>query len=136
MTECSGNPRHTSGDEMRCYSEREGSKFQLCQKKLGYRTCFVQYNKGIYLTYTDWDMITVFSVAEGGIARRGCSTKMPMFHVECENHVSGVKSEKFCYCSYQLCNNQERIEVNSVLIPLIIILSTLVIAELSWRLHI
>ena len=43
-------------------------------------------------------------VADGAIARRGCSTKMPMFHVECENHVSGVRNEKFCYCSFQLCN--------------------------------
>ena len=31
---------------MKCYSEKDGSKFQLCQKRLGYRTCFVQYGKG------------------------------------------------------------------------------------------
>ena len=31
---------------MKCYSEKDGSKFQLCQKRLGYRTCFAQYDKG------------------------------------------------------------------------------------------
>ena len=42
----SGDGRHSSGDDMKCYSEKDGSKFQLCQKRLGYRTCFVQYGKG------------------------------------------------------------------------------------------
>merc|ERR1712083_646589 len=27
-----------------------------------------------------------------------------MGHIECENHVMGRDSEKFCYCSYYLCN--------------------------------
>ena len=36
----------SSGDDMKCYSEKDGSKFQLCQKRLGYRTCFAQYDKG------------------------------------------------------------------------------------------
>ena len=35
---------------------------------------------------------------------RGCSTKDKIFHIECENHVMGRQSEKFCYCSYFLCN--------------------------------
>ena len=35
---------------------------------------------------------------------RGCSTKQKIFHIECENHVMGRYSEKFCYCSYTLCN--------------------------------
>jgi len=104
------NARHGSGDDMKCYSERDGSKFQLCQKRLGYRTCFVQYDK------------------DGGIVRRGCSTKMPMFHVECENHVSGVKSERFCYCSYHLCNYQKKISQS---IPLMFSLSIFVITMFS-----
>jgi hypothetical protein len=55
------------------------------------------------------EKLTLFIFSEGGIVRRGCSTKMPMFHVECENHVSGTRNEKFCYCSYELCNRQDRI---------------------------
>lgn len=27
-----------------------------------------------------------------------------MFHVECESHLSGLKNEQICYCSYDLCN--------------------------------
>jgi len=107
-----GNARHGSVDDMKCYSEKDGSKFQLCQKRLGYRTCFVQYDK------------------DGGIVRRGCSTKNPMFHVECENHVSGIKSEKFCYCSYHLCNYQEKISENFLLL---VTTSIFVSRMLSWH---
>ena len=46
MKYVSGDARHSSVDDMKCYSEKAGSKFQLCQKRLGYRTCFVQYDKG------------------------------------------------------------------------------------------
>ena len=123
---------------MRCYSEREGPKFQLCQKRLGYRTCFVQYNKGNLLAnispettnkLTDRPTDCVLlNISEGGIARRGCSTKRPMFHFECENHVSGIKSERFCYCSYKLCNYQKRIRENLLLIAT---LSILLILTLS-----
>ena len=31
--------------DMKCYSEKEGPKYQQCKKKLGYRTCFIQYDK-------------------------------------------------------------------------------------------
>ena len=30
---------------MKCYSEKDGIKFQTCKKKFGYRTCFTQYDK-------------------------------------------------------------------------------------------
>ena len=36
---------------------------------------------------------------------RGCSTKDKILHIECENHVMGKTSEKFCYCRTFLCNN-------------------------------
>jgi hypothetical protein len=45
-----------------------------------------------------------FCVSEGEVTGRGCSTKDKIFHIECENHVMGRQSEKFCYCSYFLCN--------------------------------
>ena len=119
----------SSGDDMKCYSEKDGSKFQLCQKRLGYRTCFVQYDKGkpsdIFTRKEFWE-----NFSDGGIVRRGCSTKNPMFHVECENHVSGIKSERFCYCSYHLCNYQRKISEN---ILLIMSLSILVRVLSSWR---
>ena len=35
---------------------------------------------------------------------RGCSTKDRILHIECENHVMGKTSEKFCYCRTFLCN--------------------------------
>jgi hypothetical protein len=38
------------------------------------------------------------------VTARGCATKDKVFHIECENHVMGRESEKFCYCSYFLCN--------------------------------
>ena len=41
----------------------------------------------------------------GVLVARGCATKRPLFHVECENHQSLEKSEEFCYCSYNLCNS-------------------------------
>ena len=47
--------------------------------------------------------------AEGVVTARGCSTKDKLYHVECENHVMGRTSEKFCYCSYFLCNGSEMV---------------------------
>ena len=29
---------------MKCYSEKEGMKYQQCRKNLGYRTCFTQFD--------------------------------------------------------------------------------------------
>ena len=36
---------HRMMEDMKCYSEKEGIKYQQCRKKLGYRTCFTQYDK-------------------------------------------------------------------------------------------
>ena len=156
---------------MKCYSEKDGSKFQLCQKRLGYRTCFVQYGKGscliligklvnyvlnriilwpqkmkpYYAITNNYALIPIcFQTAElSGEAAPQKSMILqlnrvynkdhhpffsPMFHVECENHVSGVKSEKFCYCSYHLCNYQKKISES---IPLMLGLSLLVTALAS-----
>ena len=56
-------------------------------------------------TISNCPIITVWLIFLGGIVTgRGCSTKDKIFHIECENHVMGAKSEKFCYCSYFLCN--------------------------------
>merc|ERR550517_2287364 len=73
--------------DIHCYSDPQGGKLQQCEAKLGYRTCFTKLD------------------IKGRVLTRGCSTKRPVFHVECENHVSGPQRERFCYCSHQLCNS-------------------------------
>ena len=37
--------QHRRSDDMKCYSDVEGIRFQQCQKKMGYRTCFTQHGK-------------------------------------------------------------------------------------------
>ena len=41
---------------------------------------------------------------EQEVVLRGCSSRRKMFHVECESHLSGLKNEQICYCSFDLCN--------------------------------
>ena len=48
----------------------------------------------------------------GLVVARGCATKRPLFHIECENHESLTKSEEFCYCSYNLCNSKPAISLS------------------------
>ena len=66
------------------------------------------------------------NVSDGAVTARGCSTTDKIFHVECENHVMGrtVRTiEKFCYCSYSLCNSEGgRIHVGSALLLAVTIL--------------
>merc|ERR1719419_1344993 len=81
------------GGSLKCYNDLEGLQWIDCDQKKGFRTCF-----------TKFDM-------DGLITARGCSTKDRIFHTECENHVMGRSSEKFCYCSYFLCNSD--VSVNS-----------------------
>lgn len=73
--------------DIHCFSDTGAVKLQLCEAKLGYRTCFTKLDP------------------DGRVATRGCSTKRPVFHEECENHVSGARKERFCYCSSHLCNS-------------------------------
>merc|ERR1719431_1965099 len=75
-----------SGCPLKCYSDQEGLQWTRCDDRKGFRTCFTKYDQ------------------RGVVTARGCSTKDKIFHVECENHVMGRSSEKFCYCSYFLCN--------------------------------
>ena len=51
-----------------------------------------------------WNLLYIFFHTDGLVTARGCSTKDKKYHIECENHVMGTSSEKFCYCSYWLCN--------------------------------
>ena len=42
---------------------------------------------------------------------RGCSTKNQIFSTLCENHVMGGSEERFCYCSYFLCNTARNLNL-------------------------
>ena len=119
----SGVQTDQSRHDMKCYSDKEGMKFQQCKKKLGYRTCFTEYDKSKWFQYMLRYYFKLFT--EGQVLRRGCSTKMPMFHVECENHISGTRSEKFCYCSYDLCNRHVRTEESLTVMAISIIFGML-----------
>jgi len=77
------------GETLKCYSTNDSvaqQQWTQCDDRKGFRTCFTKYNM------------------KGQVTARGCATKDKVFHIECENHVMGANSEKFCYCSYYLCN--------------------------------
>ena len=88
--------------------DQSTGKLQQCEAKLGYRTCFTKLDLSKFqYVCTDSRMVLtsqyIFLIAslkclkaifiqildpEGRVLTRGCSTKRPVFHVECENHVS------------------------------------------------
>merc|ERR1711915_934718 len=80
------------GESLKCYNHGEGLQWTDCNQKKGFRTCFTKFD------------------IDGRTTARGCSTKDRIFHTECENHVMGQSSEKFCYCSYFLCNSDMRLK--------------------------
>ena len=43
-------------------------------------------------------------VAVGQLAGRGCSSKEKLYREHCEVHEMDGLIEKFCYCSFNLCN--------------------------------
>merc|ERR1711892_1087402 len=91
--------RHSSVSKssLLCYSEAAGPKRQICDASFGFQTCFTKYNHN------------------HEIVLRGCSTKRKMFHIECESHLSGTRSQQFCYCGYDLCNGRNAAEGKSQL---------------------
>ena len=72
------------------------------------------------------------AIFAGVLVARGCSTKRPLFHIECENHKSGTKSEEFCYCSYDLCNSEESTKLDKVISILVFGLLITIIFSL-WQ---
>ena len=60
------------------------------------------------MVYLDcFSSIINVSISDQVVTMRGCSTKRPVFFVECENHASGVKNEQVCYCSFDFCNGSD-----------------------------
>merc|ERR1719270_1166541 len=95
-----------SKTSMRCYSEKTGPKYQICDKSFGFQTCFTKYDD------------------KKQVVLRGCSSKRKMFHIECESHLSGTRNEQFCYCSYDLCNASSRF-VSGAVMSLLSLLTSL-----------
>ena len=80
---------------MRCYSEKTGPKYQICDKSFGFQTCFTKYDdsklrKFIERNLQTWGNFQI--VLENQVVLRGCSSKRKMFHIECESHLSGTRN--------------------------------------------
>merc|ERR1712179_172315 len=96
---------------IQCYHEVNGDKFQQCHKDDGFETCFSKY---------DHNRVVIL---------RGCSSKKKMFHVECENHISGTRNEQFCYCSYDLCNSSSGGPRGCLLLLLLLLFLSLILSN-------
>ena len=102
----------SSSTKLQCYAGKKGWKYQECYKRDGFKTCFTKHENGRFdITIFDqifrikqYFFLIIYDIT-GVLVARGCATKRPLFHVECENHQSLEKSEEFCYCSYNLCNS-------------------------------
>ena len=96
-------PGYKSKSSLLCYSEVAGPKRQICDTSFGFQTCFTKYNHSEHFLDYFYIVLMIFS-SDHEIILRGCSSKRKMFHIECESHLSGTRSEQFCYCGYDLCN--------------------------------
>ena len=72
---------------------------QIMHQNLNYVTICASYaiNKMFHLKLN-------ITFSDNVITLRGCSTKRPVYFFECENHMTGLKNEQVCYCSFDLCN--------------------------------
>ena len=115
---------------MRCYSEKTGPKYQICDNSFGFQTCFTKYDDSEKDEIGNiLDNVSSFSGKQ--IVLRGCSSKRKMFHIECESHLSGTRNEQFCYCSYDLCNEASNAGEKRKLLVTLILVSLLRIS-LDW----
>ena len=59
-----------------------------------------------YFSFFIWCLVNVLTkyVAVGQLAGRGCSSKEKLYREHCEVHEMDGLIEKFCYCSFNLCN--------------------------------
>ena len=59
-----------------------------------------------YFSFFIWCLLNVLTkyVAVGQLAGRGCSSKEKLYREHCEVHEMDGLIEKFCYCSFNLCN--------------------------------
>merc|ERR1711994_479071 len=83
----------TPGSGLNCWTGLESvedpARWKQCDLKRGFRTC-----------YTKYDPL-------GQLAGRGCSSKEKLYREHCEVHEMDGLIEKFCYCSFNLCNTAD-----------------------------
>ena len=82
-----------SKTSMRCYSEKTGPKYQICDKSYGFQTCFTKYDASKF-SYSKLSRFSsnLWILLENQVVLRGCSSKRKMFHIECESHLSGTRN--------------------------------------------
>ena len=91
---------------MKCYSEKTGPTYQLCDASYGFQSCFTKYYDGKIPSAKTKKTKKIISDEE--IILRGCSSRRKMFKTHCESHLSGSRNEQLCYCSFDLCNGAHR----------------------------
>lgn len=97
-----------SKTSMRCYSEKTGPKYQICDKSFGFQTCFTKYDDSKFLKFMNRDPQTRSNsrfVSENQVVLRGCSSKRKMFHIECESHLSGTRNSLDSRAKLKLSQN-------------------------------
>ena len=66
------------------------------------------------MTCNDNDIHTqyryIISILVGGMAGRGCSSKEKLYREHCEVHEMDGLIERFCYCSFNLCNTANNLD--------------------------
>merc|ERR1719322_158798 len=85
-------------------SEEDPARWKQCDLKRGFRTC-----------YTKYDPL-------GQLAGRGCSSKEKLYREHCEVHEMDGLIEKFCYCSFNLCNTAKSSIEKNVLLYILVFL--------------
>jgi len=78
---------------LKCYSNPEGSEMKRCDETGGYTSCF-----------TKW------ASDQARVVGRGCSDKGgpgQLLEGDCEAFQSGERTERYCYCSFYLCNKPD-----------------------------
>ena len=68
---------------------------------------------------TSHPTINVGFSSVGQLAGRGCSSKEKLYREHCEVHEMDGLIEKFCYCSFNLCNTATRTNQPSVSLAII-----------------
>ena len=99
-------------------SEEDPARWKQCDLKRGFRTCYTKYDPCELLLYTEFsdfsgkrkwkpktgDFTWASPISVGQLAGRGCSSKEKLYREHCEVHEMDGMIERFCYCSFNLCN--------------------------------
>ena len=116
-------------------SVEDPARWKQCDLKRGFRTCYTKYDPRrfhVLIPPLVWphcllgDNLFIIKVVAlhgpppptpplmfgfssvGQLAGRGCSSKEKLYREHCEVHEMDGLIEKFCYCSFNLCNTATR----------------------------